>query len=178
MPRLAGLGVRGAALLLDLICALALTLLLSSTSGRFFSGRAVALLRIGDPGSFWKGPIPMLLGAMGTLTFGFPLAALMVLLPEGIFGMSPGKMIVGIRVRRADGSAPGLKTLVLRLAIKGCGLWLGILALLSSYLILAIIGLGVQLLLLLGWFLALGPRGAALHDRFAGCTGLFTLPSK
>ena len=64
---LAGPGVipRAVAAAIDGAAALALAVLLSTTSGTYFARRAVEAFRIGSPETLWKGPVPMIGGLLG-----------------------------------------------------------------------------------------------------------------
>lgn len=63
------------------LSAIALAIVFSNTPiGYFFATRAVVMLRIGSPGTIWKGPIPMLMGIAGTFVYSLPLALLLVVL--------------------------------------------------------------------------------------------------
>ena len=51
------------------------------------------MLHIGSPDTVWKGPIPMIMGYLGTLVYVMPLAVLLVMLIEPGTGASPGKRL-------------------------------------------------------------------------------------
>ena len=86
--------------------ALVLGLMLSQSGvGIFFAERAVVMLRIGNPDTLWKGPIPMIMGYLGTFVYALPLAILLVMLIEPFIGASPGKMLLHLRAVSEDGAA-------------------------------------------------------------------------
>ncbi len=70
--------------------------------GIFFAERAVVMLHIGSPGTVWKGPIPMIMGYLGTLVYVMPLAVLLVMLLEPVTGASPGKRLFRLAVVESE----------------------------------------------------------------------------
>jgi hypothetical protein len=99
MPRAAtgSMWRRVAAVTIDIVVGLALGLLLSQTRvGIFFAERAVVMLRIGSPDTIWKGPIPMIMGYLGTLVYVLPLAFLLVALIGPMTGRSPGNRLLRV----------------------------------------------------------------------------------
>ena len=87
---------------IDALVGLLLAMLLSGTTGRWFAGRSFVMLSIGSPDTFWRGPIPMVIGIFGVLVYGLPFALLLVLLPEALFGAGPGKWALGLAVASGD----------------------------------------------------------------------------
>jgi hypothetical protein len=65
--------------------------------GALFARRAVVMLRIGAPGTLWKGPVPMMMGVAGTFVYALPLAFLLVALVEPMTGWSPGSKALRLR---------------------------------------------------------------------------------
>lgn len=161
-------GRRLLAAAVDLALGLALALLLAGSSGHFFAGRAVVALRIGAEGTLWRGPLPMILGYLGPLSYGLPFALLLVHLAEPLFGLTPGKLFAGLAIAGSDGAPAGTSRLWLRTAVKCGGLCLLVLALLAGSWQLAALGVLVTLVFLLGALPALLPSGRSLHDRLAG----------
>jgi hypothetical protein len=94
--------------------------------GVFFARRAVVMLRIGEPGTLWKGPIPMMMGIAGTFVYALPLAFLLVALVEPITGASPGKMM--FRVRPSSGESAASSRERWRHAIIAATPWWGLTA--------------------------------------------------
>jgi len=151
----------------DGLAAGALAALLSSTSGVYFAQRAVETFRIGRPETVWKGPVPMLLGAVSTLAYGVAFALLLVWLTEALFGTSPGKLLV----RREIATVPRHRWRALwkRFALKASGAWLFCLALaLGSWPLVAAAGLATGVVVL--GFLPVPFGRQALHDRLASTT--------
>lgn len=93
-------GRRATALTLDLLLALGLTLLLAESSGHWLSQRAVSALAIDDPTGPWRGPLPLVLGAVGSISYGLPLSFTLITASEVFFAQSPGKALLGLRVGR------------------------------------------------------------------------------
>jgi uncharacterized RDD family membrane protein YckC len=142
--------------------------LLSGTLGRWFAERAVVTLSIGSPDTFWRGPVPMVLGIFGTFVYVLPFSLLLVLLGEVFFGAGPGKWLLGLDVTAGDGSPAHAGRRFSRWTIKcsgPCGIALA-LALANGP--LAISGVAATLVMLAGSCLAMGPRRLALHDRLSG----------
>jgi hypothetical protein len=153
------------AALVDAGVVLCLATLLSRSSGRYFAERAAVTFQIGEPGSAWKGPIPMLLGAVSTLAYGIPFAALLVLVSEALFAASPGKLLGRCEIV----TAPGLRARALwsRFAIKGAPAWLFCVALVAGSWPLAVLAALASGVTFFGCLAA--PFGrSTLHDHVAG----------
>ncbi len=95
------------AALIDTVLALVLTALLSSTTGWYFAERAVVTFRVYSSETIWNGPIPLMLGAISTITYGFAFALTVVLLGEGIWAASVGKNLTRLTVVAAPGPKAG-----------------------------------------------------------------------
>lgn len=164
----AGFWIRAEAACIDAVLGFGLTLLLSKTVGDFFARRAVVTLRIGDPHTLWKGPIPMMLGIVGEVVYLLPFTFLVVRLLEPLTGATIGKRALGLRVRAADGGPASRSRLWLRTGILTVGMWGWTLALLVGSWQIAVLATAAGLVVFLGCFAALGPRKLALHDRWSG----------
>jgi len=163
----AGLGPRLLATAIDVALGVAVALLLSTTTGTWFARRAAATLSIGSDGSLWRGPLPMLFGIFGTFLYGFPFAALLVSLPEGLAGAGFGKRLARVEVRLTSGSQASLASLFARWLIKWSGFLLVVAGL--SFGNASFLGAGlVVAVLVLICFLASAARRPSLHDRLAG----------
>jgi len=156
---------RSLAACIDFLVALAIGLLASSTLGHWAASRAAVMLRVGEPDSLWRGPAPLLLGAIGNLTYALPLVLLLVVLPEATLGVGPGKSATGLRIVPLHRPRSALR--MLRYLVKCVpGLaWLLALSLAEPW----TLALFVASLL---WFtvgcLPWLRGGQALHDRLAG----------
>lgn len=134
---------RLAAGIIDIAAGFLLCYLIHWYVGRYFALRAVVTFHIGEPGTVWRGFIPMMLGAIGNYFYTLPFALFLIFLPEAIWGQSIGKFILRIKI------AGEPKKLWLRYFIKTVGLWgmslafvLGVWQLLVFFL-----GLGIIVLL-------------------------------
>ena len=156
-PAAASVLRRAAANVIDAALALLLACLLAGSTGRWFAARAVDALRIGLPDSAWTGGMPMLLGALGTIVYGLPLAAFMILLSEPLTGSTPGQRAAGVHT---TGSVRSSRE---RFLLKSSGAWLLVLGLASgSWTVLRLTALPAAIVLI-GMIPAL--FGApALHD--------------
>ena len=163
-----GFGIRLLAGSIDAILGAVIALLLAGTMGRWFAARAVVMLSIGSPDTFWRGPIPMVLGILGNFVYGLPFALLLVLLAEALFGASLGKWLLGLTVRAADGTSAPTGSRILRWAVKCSGLWAMVLALVAGSLPVAIAAITAALIASAGFCLSIGSRSLALHDWLSG----------
>jgi uncharacterized RDD family membrane protein YckC len=163
-----GFGIRVLAGFLDAVLGIAIALPFSGTLGRWFAGRAVVTLSIGSPDTFWRGPIPMVMGIFGSFVYGLPLGLLLVLLAEALFDASPGKWLLGLSVAAADGSPAPTGNRLARWVLKCSALWGTALALAVGSCPIAVAAAVAGLVTLGGFFLAISPRAQALHDRVAG----------
>ena len=77
---------------------------------------------------------------------------------------TPGKMLLKLKIRAADGSEADQNTLITRFAVKNAGALLNILAAITTVGMLASLGSLAGLVVGLGCFLVLGTAKQALHD--------------
>jgi hypothetical protein len=170
--RPAGFLLRAAAATIDAALGFGLALALSSSLGAYFARRAVVALRIGEPGTWWHGPIPMALGIFGEVVYLLPLTLLVVLAVEPFLGTTVGKAILGLEVGgEVDEPVPRARLWV-RWATKGAGFWGWTVALLSGSWQVAALATGAAAAVAVGTLPALGPGRAALHDRITGTSVL------
>ena len=162
---LAGPARRVAAALVDTAVALILLFLLARLVGPWFSGRARLMLLVGHPESVWKGLVPMILGYLGRYTYTLPLVLAVVSLPEALASAGPGKALLGLRVRGADGEPPRAGRRIARWALKSSGASLMLAALGVAWWPLAVAALAASALVIAGGLGILGSERAALHDR-------------
>jgi len=150
------------ATILDVLLGVMLGLLLSnSVVGSFFATRAVVMLRIGSADTIWKGPIPMMIGILGTFVYVLPLAILLILLTEPLAGTSPGKVIFGLQIVPSGHAILSRKQLWCRSGVKTIFFWGLVIALLLGNWILAIcftvLGLALLCNMALSLFFPLRP---------------------
>jgi hypothetical protein len=144
-----------------------LGLVFSSGIGTFFARRAVVMLKIDEPGSIWKGPVPLMLGAIGDLVYLLPLA-LLVTWSLDLTGSTIAKRLLGLQVRDAHGMRPSASRSWSRSALRTVGLWGCTLALIVGRWELAAAAIAAWLVVIAGMLLALGPASLAWHDRVTG----------
>jgi len=120
------------AYLIDTAVAAVLAGVLSSSTGWFFAERAAVTFRVYSPHTVWNGPVPLMLGAVSTLTYGFAFAWLLVVFAEALSGVSAGKIVTGLEICAVDGRKLSLPRAWLRWGVKTAPLWLFCLALLAG----------------------------------------------
>jgi uncharacterized RDD family membrane protein YckC len=153
---------------IDTAIGLGLALLLSQTMGMYFARRAVVMLHIGEPDTWWQGPIPLMLGVVGEVTYLLPFALWIAWLLDPLSGATLGKRLVGLRIVDTDGAAAD-RTMIWRHHLTGtCGLWGLSLALVTGSWQLAVVASIALLVVGLGALLLFGQDGRTLHDRVSG----------
>ena len=162
LPRATG-PRRLAAAVLDATLSLVLAALLSGTLGRWFAGRAVPALHIGDPDGPWTGGTAMILGAAGDLVYGLPAATALLLLAEPIAGVSPGKAAVGLSIVDPCGVDPSRGRLMIRFLVKAAAAWAPAVGLASGSWSTVVAASGLGAMALVRCLPALMGR-PALHD--------------
>ncbi len=136
--------------------------LASTPLGYYFSARAVVLLRIGESGTWFQGPVAMVIGMFGELVFLLPFVLALALLPEAIGGRGLGKRVCALRIVGAPGA------LAKRYLVKTSPLWLSVWALVSGAWLFEQIAIAAALGLVLGWLVPSLAGASSLHDRAAG----------
>jgi len=162
MPPRAGIPPRAAALLIDFLAVLLLAFLFGPWIG----------IRLGLDVASGQGP-----GAGGMMAAGTAGSALIGLCwfgVEAIWGATPGKRLLRLRIGTEAGARAPLHTYALRWAVKNAPALIGLLALFVS-MNLPRIGNWITLLsnlsgvvILAGCFIAYGSDHQALHDILAG----------
>lgn len=151
-------GKRLGAYLLDFVLASILGAVLGMVAGAslaalFFPGGDMDM----GPLTSWIG------GAIGTVA-GMALMIVVFMLIEGFTGATPGKMILGIKVKNADGSDAGMGSLLLRTVLKNISVVMPVLAGVTGVAILGQIGSYGGLAIFVGCFFVLGAKRQAFHD--------------
>jgi uncharacterized RDD family membrane protein YckC len=158
-----GFFVRLGALVLDIVAIMVVALVLGGPLGALLG---VAVARSARP------DLPWWVGAFGGLMAGGALVAkavaLAYMLTEAFTGYTPAKLLLGIRVANADGTAAASHTLFTRAALKNVAEVGAVLALILGIQLLAGLGTFLSLIFSLGCLLALLPDHQALHDKIAG----------
>ena len=170
MEQRIGFGKRLAALILDCVIVWILAFFGGTTIGGllgFAGGAAASNMGLDDA----TGSAAALGGIFGAI-FGFVFAAIVIaavyFLIEGFTGYTLGKLILGIRIASADGTAAPLSRLLGRFAIKNSNSLLGLVALFTGTRAFYSLGQVAGLIVFVGCFLALGVSKQALHDRIMG----------
>lgn len=154
----------------DLLLATILALLLQATTGQFLAARAATMLHVGQPSTVWTGSIPLVLGAVSHFTYGYAFAYLLVVLPEGWSGTSPGKLLFRATIADIEGRPAATGVRWRRLLWKTGGAWIFLLALLTGWWPLAVLACVVGAAMALGTLAAGAPSRQPLHDRLARTT--------
>jgi uncharacterized RDD family membrane protein YckC len=90
---------------------------------------------------------------------------LLYCLIEGLTGASPGKMILKMQIRDANGAVAATGTLILRMVVKQVKVVTTFLVALTGSQLLTVVGLAGGVIVVIGCFLALGAARQALHDK-------------
>ena len=158
-----GFWPRLGAYLLDLVLLVVLALALKNVVAAWFPGAVAELLA-----KWQESPGALKLGENWAAT----VVAITVLGPfyalvEGLWGKSPAKWLLGLRIAAASNHKPRLSRLLLRFALKGSGTILGALAVVAGLGLLETAGNLVGFVFLLGCFLVFRRSRQALHDQLA-----------
>jgi uncharacterized RDD family membrane protein YckC len=174
MEQRVGFGPRLGALLLDCVIVAVLAVVGGGTiSGLLgLTGAAVLSSAMSSSGADSLALATAAIGGMFGAIFGFVVAAALIgvayFLIEGFTGYTLGKLMLGIRVANADGTAAGVGTLLARYAIKNCNFILTVLAVVSGMGVLKTLGNLGGLAVFVGCFFTLGMKKQALHDMIVG----------
>ena len=163
-----GFRVRLIAAAIDSVVSVIVSALLANTFGHYFAERAADAFRVGSPDTIWKGPIPMILGAVAPVSYGFAFAAILVLLMEPWFHVSPGKLLTGSIITGREGHLPRFGTAWARFFLKTLSLWIFLFALVGGDPFGVAAAAVVAALTLAGFFLVASSRSTTLHDRITG----------
>jgi uncharacterized RDD family membrane protein YckC len=169
MEQRVGFGPRLGAWLLDCVIVVVLAVVGGSTIGTMLglsSGAALATAM--GAGADSLAVASAAIGGMFGAIFGFVIATALIgvlyFLIEGFTGFTLGKLMLGIRVANADGTAAGIGTLLGRYAIKNCSFILSILSVVTGMAVLRTIGNLGGLAVFVGCFFTLGMKKQAFHD--------------
>lgn len=167
VERRAGFWIRAAAASIDAGVGFAASLVLASSIGTFFARRAVVTLRIDAPDSLWRGPLPLMLGAVGEVAYLLPFALLLAWLLDPLTGATVGKRLLGLRVRNVDCQPASRQRRWYRSMLQTVGLWGWTLALVTGRWEIAVSASLAGGVVLAGSLVAVGPTSRALHDRLS-----------
>ena len=159
-----GFGKRLGAYLLDAV----LAGILGAVPG-MVAGASLAAMFF--PGDYLGSLTSIIGGALGTVACVFLMYVVFMLI-EGFTGATPGKMILGLKVKNADGSDAGIGFLLLRAVLKNISYVAFILAGLTGVRVLMSVGNIGGLVIFIGCFFVLGAKKQAIHD-LIGKTAVF-----
>lgn len=171
MKQRAGFGPRLVALLIDVLLLAAISCVFGLMAGSLSSVIAHKLFHLDAAATSGIGTVAAsgLLG-VGIFLLVTALVATLLSLPynlmEAFFGWTPGKLVMGLRVKNEDGSHPSLGQVFSRWLIKHNGILIGLLTFIGLA-PAAFVAPLLQALVFGGCFLALGAGRQALHDQMA-----------
>jgi hypothetical protein len=161
----AGFLRRAAAGAIDVALGGAVCLLFSKTVGLFFARQAFVTLRVGQAGTWWTGPVPLVLGMFGEVVYFLPSVLLLIWTLDLLTGATVGKRLLALRERASDGGRASLVRRCARTAVQTAGLWGWTVALLIGSWQVALLASAAGVVVIAGSLLALGPARLTLHDR-------------
>ena len=127
-------------------------------------GAAVGTAAGNPAGTAAGGALGGFFGALAGAVAGVYLLSIAFAIWEAITGAALGKLILGIRIKAADGSPASPGMLVGRAAIKRSGALIGLLAIVSQSSALQGLGTLASIAILIGCFFVLGQSRQAIHD--------------
>jgi len=162
--------LRAAAVAIDLATAFVLGIVLSPTLGIFFAERAVVTLRIGEAGTLWQGPIPLMLGIFGEIVYLLPFVLFVTWALDPMTGATIGMRVMRARVVRLDQAGLSRRTRWGRVLLLTVACWGWTLGLLTGFWLIAFVASVAGLIVWSGMLLALSRSGLTFHDRITGTT--------
>ena len=169
MKQRAGFGPRLVALIIDVLLLTAISLVFGLMAGSASSVIAHKVFHL-DAASTDPGTAILASGMLGVGVFLLvtALMATFLSLPynlmEAFFGWTPGKLVMGLRVKNEDGSSPSLGQVFARWLIKHNAILIALLTFIGLA-PAAFVAPLLQALVFGGCFLALGTARQALHDQ-------------
>lgn len=171
MEQRIGFGRRLGAYLIDCVIIGVLSMLLGPTIGGVFGaaagGAAAGLDAAGNLTAEQAAAVGGIVGAVLGMMVALVLISTVYFLIEGFTGWTLGKLMLGIQVARADGSAAPVGTLLERYALKNISAVLGAAAVVLNAPLLRTIGSLLGLAIFVGCFFVLGAAHQAFHDMIA-----------
>jgi len=161
MEKRVGFGIRLGAYLIDYVIAGILASILSILFAGLFAslGAGVGSASGAEYGAAAGGVMGFFAGIMIGITVAVPLYFLM----EAFLGYTLGKLILGIKIAKEDGTQGDIKDYFLRYVIKNSGTILSLLGLLTLS-FLGTLGWIAGLAIFVGCFFVLGDKKQAFHD--------------
>jgi uncharacterized RDD family membrane protein YckC len=165
-----GFGRRLAAFFIDCVLVTGISMLLGPTIGGVLGAAAGGVAAGLGPGDMSATQGVAMGGVVGAV-LGMVLALFVVgtayFLIEGFTGWTFGKLILGIQVANADGTAAALPTLLKRYALKNVNFLLGFIAAVTGMTVLRTLGNLFGFAIFIGCFFVLGAAHQAFHDMLA-----------
>lgn len=165
-----GFGSRLGAAIIDGILAIVLGLGIGSVGGAALGGMM---------GAGGGGDAAMGLGALGAVggflagaMVGMPLVYVIFIFMEAFMGQTPGKMILGIKIKNQDGSNASTGPLLIRALAKNISSVMTVLFALTSVGIFGTLGQWLGIVIFIGCFMVLGAKKQGIHDMI-GKTAVF-----
>lgn len=172
MEQRIGFGKRLGALVLDWILVCILSWFGAGTIGAILGGAAASAaasaaaerIAAGDTTAVNVAVVGGIIGAVIAMVLAFVVIGTVYFLVEGFTGFTLGKLILGIRIANADGTAASVPTLLGRYLIKNCYYVLSLLGVVTGVGALGTLGTVGGLIIIVGCFFTLGTARQAFHD--------------
>ena len=161
MESRAGFFYRLLALLIDIVLIVIGGAIVGAMLGTMLGG-TLGAVAAEDSGA--GGAVGGILGGIAGIFLGIPVAGFVFAVWEGITGAAAGKLILGMRIKSADGQPAQIGQLLGRGMLKQITYVMGLLAGLTGIEMLNTVGVGLGLIMFIGCFFALGSGKQALHD--------------
>lgn len=146
-----------------------LAALLAPTVGAWFAEQSVATFRVGEPGTWWTGPVPMVFALTGAFTYGLPFATWLIFAAAPLFGATPGQSLLGLTTVAVEGESPGRGARWRRFLMKAAPWSLGTAGLVIGQWVVAAGGVAALLPAAIGAIQALARGdGRTWWDRWSG----------
>ena len=158
-----GFGKRFGAYLIDFVITLVVGSILGSILGGMMGaagGAAMVDAGAEMDGAAVGGILGMVLGAY----LGIGVVGLILFLWEGITGAAAGKLLLGIKIKNADGATAPAGQLIGRSAVKYSGSLLTLLYAITDISIISTLAAIAGILIFFGCFCVFGQGKQALHD--------------
>lgn len=168
MEQRIGFGKRLGALLLDCVLVFVLAWIGAGTIGGMLGGAAataaVGAMQGADSAAAAMAVVGGFLGTIFAMVIAFAVIGTVYFLIEGFTGYTLGKLILGIRIANADGTAASVPTLLGRYLLKNCNFYLSLIGFVTGMHVLITLGRVGGLIIFVGCFFTLGAAKQAFHD--------------
>jgi len=168
MEQRIGFGKRLGALVLDLVLVCIVSWAGAGTIGGLLGGAAAGVaasgMTAGDSTAAAAAMVGGFIGVIIAMVLAFAVIGTLYFLVEGFTGYTLGKLILGIRIANADGTAASVTTLLGRYLVKNCNFILSLLGFVTGIHVLLTLGRLGGLIIFVGCFFTLGTARQAVHD--------------